>query len=80
MGEAHNAADYRNELDQMLANVMPKSWPGHARIAAYKKTRHMSDASVGYAVTFAERLSERTGASPEAVADKALEVTKEKEV
>ena len=80
MGEPHNAADYRNELDQMLANVMPNSWPGHARIEAYKRTRHMSDASVDYAVEFAERLSERTGASPEAVADKALEVTKEKEV
>lgn len=63
----------RYEMDKALAPVMPDSWAGHARIAAYSEADGLSDKAVEFAVTLADRLSEKTGASSEVVAEKAVE-------
>lgn len=70
--------DVRNEMDQMIADVMPEDWPGHARIAAFNQSEDLSAQATEYAVSFADRLSEKANASPDVVAEHAVEKAQEK--
>ena len=73
-----NLTEYRNELDQISESVMPDSWPGHARIEAYKQSKHMDDKSRNRAVELASGLAERTDASTQLIATKAVEKVEER--
>lgn len=67
----------RNEMDEGLAGVMPDSWAGHARIAAFNQSDDLGAEATEFAVTLANRLAQKTDHSPEAIAKAAVKKARE---
>jgi len=68
----------RYEMDLALADVMPDSWSGHARIAAFEEAEELDDDATEFAVTLANRLGQKKSAPAQRLAAAAVKQTKEK--
>jgi len=70
-------AEYKRELDEMLAGVMPDHWEGHGRLKIAE--RDFSPKQHTFAHKLLGRLSEKhPDYDSEKLADKAIEMTEEK--
>lgn len=80
MAESQNGydlAEYENELDSIIAGVMPDSWHGHARLKIAE--RDFSDKQAEAAKRLSARMLEKyENADAKTIAEKCIEKAEEK--
>lgn len=69
--------DVTHRYDQIIADVMPESWPGHARISVYQRD-DLSEKQKQAAMKAATTLAGERGYSVEEAKTAAIEAAKKK--